>query len=59
MKQFTESLGFVIFFLVGTLLVQTIFGDEVTFWYLLLVLLGMVLTNADKFEDLVGRYSKL
>ena len=58
LQQFSESFGFIIFFLIGTLIFTMIFGDQVAFWFLLLVLLGMVLTNTDKFTALIGRFSK-
>lgn len=59
MKEFTESMGFIVFFLIGTLAFTMIFGEQITFYYLLLVLAGMVVLNADKFSQLVGRYSRI
>lgn len=58
MKNFTASIGFIIAFLVGTLLITTLLGEQVAYWYLLLVLLGMVFANTDKFSELLGRFSK-
>lgn len=58
LQEFSESFGFIIFFLIGTLIFTMVFGDEVAFWYLLLVLLGMILTNPGKFESLIRRFSK-
>lgn len=58
LQQFSESFGFIIFFLIGTLIFTLVFGEQVAFWFLLLVLLGMILTNTAKFTALLGRFSK-
>jgi hypothetical protein len=57
-QDFTGSLGFVIIFLTGTLFFTMIFDEDVTFWYLLLVLAGMVYTNWDRIAEAMGRLSK-
>ncbi len=57
-KSFTESFGFIVFFLIGTLVFTMVFGEKAAMVFLLLVLLGMVFTNVDKFTSLIGRYSK-
>lgn len=58
MKDFTNSIGFIISFLVLTLFVTMIFGEKVATWFLTLVLLGMVLVNADKFSSLYSGVTK-
>jgi len=57
-REFTESFGFVVFFLVMTLGLVMAFGDRVLFLFLLLILAGMVITNWDKFNSLIRRYSR-
>lgn len=58
MREFTESFGFIVFFVVISLGVDMAFGDRVLFLFLLLVLSGMVLVNWSKIGTLIGRYSK-
>ena len=53
MQQFTESAGFITAFLVFVLFVGMIGGETVLQWFLWLVLIGMVLTNDEKF---MGRF---
>lgn len=55
MKDFTESLPFVITFLTGTLLIQMFFGDQAAYYFLLLVLASMIVVNADKFNSFLRR----
>lgn len=56
-SSFTGSLGFIIFFLLGTLFFTMAFGEDAAVWYLVLVMLGMLMVNWDKFETVIGRYS--
>ena len=57
LRDFSNSFGFVIFFLVSTLIFAMVFGDDVTTAYLTLILLGMLVLNADKTVALIGKYS--
>ncbi|EOQ01056.1 hypothetical protein [Bacillus cereus] len=54
MKEFTESMPFVIFFMSVTVLLQSFTNERVTNGFLLLVLLSMVVTNSDKFIKLLN-----
>lgn len=56
MKDFTQSFGFIVFFLVMTLGLSLIFGEKATSAFLVLILVGMVFTNTDKIIDLMGRF---
>lgn len=58
MKDFTASLGFIISFLVLTLMITMILGEKVATMFLSLVLLGMVLVNADKISSLYSGVTK-
>lgn len=55
---FTNSFGFILFFLVGTLFFSMMFGDKAAVVFLCIVLAGMLVKNADKTVTLLGRYSK-
>ncbi|MEG7818659.1 hypothetical protein JC772_21990 (plasmid) [Bacillus cytotoxicus] len=54
MKEFTESMPFVIFFMSVTVLLQSFTTERVTNGFLLLVLMSMVVTNSDKFIKLLN-----
>lgn len=53
MERFYKDFGFIISFLVLTLVIQISLGTEFTNKFLVLVLLGMILTNYDKFNTLL------
>lgn len=53
MRDFTEQLGFIVSFLVS-LLFLSFLGEKVVFYFSLLVLVGMVLINSEKFKNLLG-----
>lgn len=57
MKDFTGSIQFIVFFLVLTLAIAMMFGEKVAHLFLWLVLLGMMVTNADKVTQLFNRFS--
>lgn len=57
LKGFTESFGFVVFFLVIVLGVSMTLGDKALFWFLVLILMGMVYTNWTKLSQIIRRYS--
>lgn len=57
MKDFTESIGFVISFLIAVLLFHMAFGEKPTLLFLILILLGMVYVNVEKFENVARRLS--
>lgn len=50
-----KELKFIIFFLVGALLVAMTLGEKVLFWYLVLVLASMIVTNWSKLKDFIGK----
>ncbi|ETE93528.1 hypothetical protein P4H14_16280 [Bacillus cereus] len=54
MKEFTESMPFVIFFMSVTVLLQSFTNERVTNGFLLLVLMSMIVTNSDKFIKLLN-----
>jgi hypothetical protein len=55
MQDFTQSLPFLIFFIVGTLLFHMAFGDQMTQNFLILVLLSMIVFNVDKIQALLRK----
>jgi len=57
MEEFTQSFGFVIFFLIGCLAVNMSLGTKSLYYYLLLVLAGMVFANTNKILEITRRYS--
>ncbi|MCU5087554.1 hypothetical protein OCA23_30295 [Bacillus cereus] len=54
MKEFTESMPFIIFFMSVTILLQTFTNERVTNGFLVLVLLSMVLLNPEKIKKLLN-----
>lgn len=54
-KDFSQSIWFVVSFLFGTALIRTFAGEGVAVWFLLLVLLGMLMMNADTFNTLLQK----
>lgn len=57
MRELTESMGFIVFFLVITLTLTMFAGEKVLYYYLLLILAGMVTANFPKFEKIARRFS--
>jgi len=55
-QEFTASFGFIVYFLIVCLILSTLAGEKVTRYFLYLVLAGMLVTNTDKFTNLLGRY---
>lgn len=55
MEDFTKSMPFLLFFLIGTLLFHLLFGSKMTERFLVLVLLSMVVMNSSKVQDLLGK----
>lgn len=53
MQQFTESIGFIVFFFVLVILSELFAGNKITYRFLLLVFASMVVLNAGKFKDLM------
>ncbi|TSI12479.1 hypothetical protein FOT98_18320 [Bacillus sp. HY001] len=53
-KQFSESLGFVIAFMVGTIFLSMFTNERVTNGFLLLVLASMLVVNADEFTNMLN-----
>lgn len=54
MQAFTKDLPFIIAFLVAVMFVSMFMGEKVTNNFLLLVLAGMIIKNADKFNKLLN-----
>lgn len=57
MTEFTESFGFIIVFLVLCLALTMFTGEKVLFYFLVLILAGMVTVNQPKITSLIGRYT--
>ena len=55
MQDIFNNMGFIIAFLVLVLLIQMSLGSEVANKFLILVLLGMLLFNADKITNLIEK----
>lgn len=56
-KEFTRSLKFVVWFLVGVLFLS-FFGNTFLMWYLILVLLGMLIVNADTVSQFITQMGR-
>ncbi|MEC2677174.1 hypothetical protein P9W92_26440 [Bacillus cereus] len=54
MKEFTESMPFVIFFMAVTVILQSFTKERVTNGFLLIDLLSMIVTNSDKFIKILN-----
>jgi biotin transporter BioY len=55
-QEFTESFGFIVYFLIICFVLSLLAGEKVTRGFLYLVLIGMIFTNTDKLTSLLGRY---
>lgn len=55
MQEFTGQFGFIIFFLVSSLLISLTFGEKVLYGYLLLVFLSQMVLNADKIGSIIRK----
>lgn len=56
-QEFTQSLGFVVSFLILVLLLSMTVGDGPTTTFLWLVLISMALLNSQDIISLMGRFS--
>jgi predicted branched-subunit amino acid permease len=54
MKDFTKSMKFIITFLFAILLLSMFTNQKVTYNFLVLVLLSMILLNSQKVEKMMG-----
>lgn len=54
MDKFYSSFTFMLGFMVSVLVFNMAFGSKATEWFLLLVLLSMLVTNADKVSKAFG-----
>ena len=54
MKEFTRSMKFIVTFLFFVLLLGMFTNQKVTYGFLVLVLLSMVIINADKLQSIIG-----
>lgn len=57
MEDFTKSLKFIMTFLVFILLLSMFTNQKFTYSFLVLVLLSMVILNADKLKNMLGGLS--
>ncbi|HFJ9245039.1 TPA: hypothetical protein ACGW5C_005585 [Bacillus cereus] len=58
MKEFTESLGFIVAFMVGTIFLSMFTNESVTNGFLMLVLASMMVLNSDKFTKFLDGVMK-
>ncbi|HDR7881808.1 TPA: hypothetical protein QCY11_003955 [Bacillus cytotoxicus] len=58
MKEFTESLGFIIAFMTMTLFMSMFTNESVTNGFLMLVLASMLVLNSDKFTKMLDGVMK-
>jgi hypothetical protein len=54
MVEFTKSMKFIVSFLILVLLMSMFTNGKLTYQFLVLVLLSMILLNADTFKKLTG-----
>ena len=54
MQNFYSSFTFMLGFMIIVLIFNMMFGAKFTEWFLLLVLLSMVVVNADKVSNIFG-----
>ena len=54
MDKFYSSFTFMLGFMIGVLVFEMAFGAKATEWFLLLVLLSMLVTNAEKVSNALG-----
>jgi hypothetical protein len=54
LKEFTRSMKFIVTFLFFVLLLGMFTNQKVTYGFLVLVLLSMVIINADKLQSIIG-----
>lgn len=55
-KDFSQDFGYIVFFVLMALFITVFFKEKVLFYFLLLVLIGMMLVNANKITSLLYRY---
>lgn len=58
-KKLSNELLFIGLFIGSVVVLTTMIGEEAVFWFLLLVLLSMLVTNTQKVTESVDRFSKL
>ena len=51
--EFPQQLGFIVFFVFLALIISVFTNEKVLFYFLVLVLLGMVLKNADRLSRII------
>lgn len=54
-SEFTQGLGFIVYFILLSLVLYMVAGEKPLRYFLYIVLLGMVLLNTDRFSDLLRR----
>ncbi|MES5883189.1 hypothetical protein [Bacillus cereus group sp. MG21] len=58
MKEFTESLGFVIAFMTMTIFISMFTNENVTNGFLMIVLASMLVLNSEKFTKMLDGVMK-
>lgn len=53
--EFTEQIGFIVFFLISCLLISLFFDRKILYGFLVLVFAGEILANARKISTLYGK----
>lgn len=56
MKTFYQDFGFVIAFMILSLIIEMSMGEKAQWYFLLLVLASMIVVNADDFNKFVDKY---
>lgn len=56
MQTFYKDFGFVIAFMILTLVIEMSMGEKAQLYFLLLVLFSMIVINADDFNKFVDKY---
>ena len=54
MKDFTQSFGFIVAFLIGTIFIQMFTNKKITDGFLMLVLVSMLVMFPEKVKNLTG-----
>lgn len=58
-KKISSELLFIALFIGAVIVLSTMLGEEAVFWFLLLVLLSMLVSNTQKVTASVEKFSKL
>jgi len=50
----SKDFGFMVWMVILSLGITTIFGEKVLMWFLIVILLGMLVNNADRITHFLG-----